>query len=76
MSLPIFLIVSHGISISLLSPKNLNCPLLSGTNNATILPVLSSIGQEAVTYGLINEVGGFSTAINKLRSLINEANKV
>lgn len=30
------------------------------------------IGDEAVKYGLINEVGGFSTALKKLKSLIEE----
>jgi len=30
------------------------------------------IGKEAVDYGLINEVGGFSKAINKLNQIMNE----
>ncbi len=30
------------------------------------------VGEEAVKYGLINEVGGFNTALNKLKSLISE----
>ena len=30
------------------------------------------IGKEAVEYGLIDEVGGFSAALNKLNELINE----
>ena len=29
------------------------------------------IGQEAVDYGIIDEVGGFSDALSKLRSLMN-----
>jgi ATP-dependent protease ClpP protease subunit len=33
------------------------------------------IGQEAVDYGLIDEVGGFSDALYKLRSLINNNDK-
>ncbi|NLJ99334.1 MAG: Clp protease [Tissierellia bacterium] len=33
------------------------------------------IGKEAVDYGLIDEVGGFSQALNKLESLINEEYK-
>ena len=32
------------------------------------------IGREAVEYGLINEVGGITKAINKLRALANETN--
>lgn len=33
------------------------------------------IGKEAVDYGLINEVGGFSQALNKLKALIDEKNQ-
>ncbi len=32
------------------------------------------IGEEAVSYGLINEVGGFSSALNKLKQLIDSNN--
>ena len=30
------------------------------------------VGQEAVDYGIINEVGGFDKALSKLRTLIKE----
>ncbi|KNF08876.1 translocation-enhancing protein TepA [Gottschalkia purinilytica] len=33
------------------------------------------IGEEAVSYGLINEVGGFNKALNKLKELISKNNK-
>ena len=33
------------------------------------------IGKQAVDYGLINEVGGISAALNKLNELINENKK-
>lgn len=33
------------------------------------------VGEEAVKYKLINEVGGFSTALKKLNTMIEDKNK-